>query len=348
MRYINILTKTVESVNHSVISRALPHTEDLFVSPPWIDFHSHAYHGVTTLGLRPDDIGLRTGVHLLVDAGSAGEGTLRGLTEYIVPASRTKIKAFINISSIGLVTLHEYNDIRHLDVKKAAECVTNNRDVVAGIKVRSSGSILEGRGTLPLRLAIEAAEMADCPVMVHFGETPPSNEENLALLRDGDIITHCFHGKDSPLWNDEGKPIPALEAALARGVLLDVGHGAASLCKNVAGSVVATKMYDFTISTDLHARNVTRTVISLPHTMTKFLALGMPLADVVRAVTQIPSERLGLSNWCDDIEQNATIFRLKRPTTADAPFTDAHGAVFSVDEIIEPVGVVVDGELTLF
>jgi dihydroorotase len=83
---------------------------------------------------------------------------------------------------------------------------------------------------------------------VHFGESPPSNEENLALLREGDIVSHCFHGKEKPLWNDQGTPIPALEAALSNGILLDVAHGAASLSMDIAQSVVKQGKYDFSIN----------------------------------------------------------------------------------------------------
>ena len=48
------------------------------------------------------------------------------------------------------------------------------------------------------------------------------------------------------------------------------------------------------ISSDLHAGNVNRYAISLSRTMSKLLALGMPLADVVRAVTATPARMLHL------------------------------------------------------
>ena len=38
-----------------------------------MDLHTHIYHGATDLSLRPEQIGLKTGVTCLVDCGSAGE-----------------------------------------------------------------------------------------------------------------------------------------------------------------------------------------------------------------------------------------------------------------------------------
>ena len=49
-----------------------------------------------------------------------------------------------------------------------------------------------------------------------------------------------------------------------------------------------------TISSDLHRGNVDRYAVSLARTMTKLRALGMPLMDVVRAVTRNPAVAVGL------------------------------------------------------
>ena len=219
----------------SIQMRKLPsetiNEEDLYVSPPWIDSHCHIYHGMTSFGLRPDDVGYKQGVHLLVDAGSSGEETVRGFREYVLPHYRTKVKAFLNISSIGLVTMQESFDMRKLDPDKTAACIEKNKDFLLGVKVRSSQVIVEDKGIEPLKRAVMAAEKAGKPIMIHMGENPPTNEENLQLLRKGDVLSHCFHGKDVKLWTEEGEPIPALQDAIERGVILDVAHGAASCSK---------------------------------------------------------------------------------------------------------------------
>lgn len=316
-----------------------------YLSPPWIDGHTHCFYAVTSFGLKPDDIGLNTGVHLVVDAGSVGAETLKAFREFIVDQSQTMVRAFLNVSSIGHVTMHEYFDQRLVDAERAARAVLDNRDILLGIKVRSSGIIVEGLGTWPLQKGLEAAQSVGCPLLVHMGECPPSNEEILPLLRGGDIATHCFHGKEKPLWNADGTPIPALKDALARGVQLDVGHGAASFDRDMARGALATGFKDFSISTDLHSRNVHGCVRTLPDTMTKFLALGMPLEYVIRSVTAIPAARFGLTAWCAHPAQKATLFRLSDAGPGDQMLTDSLKKPIAASKRIVPIAVIKDGRM---
>ncbi len=332
----------------SIQMRKLPsetiNEEDLYVSPPWIDSHCHIYHGMTSFGLRPDDVGYKQGVHLLVDAGSSGEETVRGFREYVLPHYRTKVKAFLNISSIGLVTMQESFDMRKLDPDKTAACIEKNEDFLLGVKVRSSQVIVEDKGIEPLKRAVMAAEKAGKPIMIHMGENPPTNEENLQLLRKGDVLSHCFHGKDVKLWTEEGEPIPALQDAIERGVILDVAHGAASCSKFVAEAAIRRGYTDFIISTDLHGRNVKGPVYSLSYTMSKFMSFGLSLVEVIRNVTLKPAQVFGLDGWCDDLEKNCTVFRVRARKDDDHPFVDAVKNPIDVQKVIEPVAVIMDGE----
>lgn len=328
---------------------AQPQGETLYLSPPWIDSHVHIFHGVN-FGLLPDDIGYRTGVHLLVDAGSAGVETLDAFKEYIVGPAKTKVLAFLNVSGTGLVTLREYRDAQQIRPEDTARAILDNPGLLLGVKVRSSGYIVESAGLAPFQAAVKAAELADCPIMVHMGEAPPTNEENLPLFRGGDIITHCFHGKQppdwngAPLWHPDGTPISAMKAALERGTLLDVGHGEASFSAAVAAPVMARGEYEFSISTDLHGLSYPEPVYSLGITMSKFLALGMPLNAVIRAVTEIPARRFGLDGWCGAPQRNGTLFRVRKVQPDDPPFVDARREAMAVQEVIEPVAVIMDGQ----
>lgn len=316
-----------------------------YLSPGWIDFHTHIYHGMTSFGIYPDRIGLCQGVHLLVDAGSSGAETFEGLRIYVAGSCRTKIRAFLNISEIGLVTMREYADMRRVSVERAVSCMEENRDFYCGIKVRSSGTIVEDKGLEPLKRTIEAAERAGCPVLVHMGENPPSNEENLALLRKGDIISHCFHGKEKPLWNEDGTPILALAKALDRGVILDLGHGAASYSHAVACAAIGQGNRDFIISTDLHGRSVNGPVYSLAHTMSKVYAAGLTKLDLLTQVTRRPAEILGLRTWCGQLEKEATLFTMRPRTDGDLPFVDSLGNPIAVTTVVEPFANIVGGRL---
>ena len=73
-------------------------------------------------------------------------------------------------------------------------CVTGNRELMIGIKVRQGQHLIGENGIEPTRLAVEAAEQAGVPVMVHVGNTPCRLGGIMDLLRPGDIITHTYHG----------------------------------------------------------------------------------------------------------------------------------------------------------
>ncbi len=340
---------------------------EYYLTPGFIDSHAHVYPGATDLGIPADRIGLSTGVHLVVDAGSAGSASFPCFRDYVVPSYQVEVRAFLNISRIGLITKQPYYDRRNLDLQAAVQCLRGDRSgLLLGIKVLSSGLIVEDAGMEPMRMAIEAGQALGCPVMAHLVEGPPPNGETMALMRAGDIITHAFHGApnlaanqkagtgpnpkycslDNVMWNADGTPTPPLEAALARGVLLDVGHGAASLDQGVARAAIGAGVRNFSISTDAHIRNVDTVVHSLPYTMSKFLALGMTLAEVTASVTLIPARQLGLADWCGDLGQRATLFRVRPKTPEDPPFLDAYGIEIPAGQVIEPVAVVRKGRFT--
>ena len=343
-----ISTALMEERNGGVVLLPLRDAENEawpYLSPGWIDLHCHVFHGTTSFGICPDQIGYSHGVHMLVDAGSSGAETSLGFTEYVVKRNRTPVKAFLNISDIGLVTMQEYADMRRCSAERAISCFEANREFYVGIKVRSSHLIVEDKGILPLQRALRASRALKCPLMVHMGEMPPSNEEILQYLGQGDIISHCFHGKCEPLWEEDGTPIPALEKALERGVLLDTAHGAASYSHRVALAAIKNGFRNFIISTDLHQRSINSPVYSLAHTMGKLYAAGLTKMELINSVTVLPAKAIGLYNWGDCLEQEATLFYLRPRKEDDAPFTDASGCEIPVGQVIEPFANIICGHL---
>jgi dihydroorotase len=319
---------------------------ELFISPGWADLHTHVYDGVTQISVHPDRVGLDTGVHVLGDAGSAGQATLRGLLDYVLPQARTEVRVWLNIGSHGLVHLREVADPQFIDVDATLAAIAAHRNAICGVKVRSSGLIVGAMGLTPLQLGRLVAREARLPLLVHIGEAPPLIDDVLDLLDAGDVITHCFHGKTGYPWTRTGAPGPALARARERGVLLDVGHGAASFDLGVARRAVQAGHLPDSISTDIHVRNIDGPVHSLAAVMTKLHAAGMPLAEVVRAVTATPRAILGADRpWrgADGAVEHATIFRVTAdPPTGLANRADA-GAPFEPARHIVPVAVVVAG-----
>lgn len=310
-----------------------------FVSPGWVDLHVHVWHGGTDISIRPRQCGLERGVVTLVDAGSAGEANFHGFREYVIERSPERILAFLNIGSIGLIACNrvsELIDIRSIDVERTLACVESNRDVIRGIKVRGSHVILGSWGITPVKVAKKVARIAKLPLMVHVGEPPPLLDEILELLDPGDIITHCFNGKPGGNILDDEHVWGLADACAARGVVLDVGHGAASYSFKTAETAIARGLLPHTISTDLHLRCLDHPVWDLATTMAKLMAVGMPLAAAVEAVTVRPMAILGLPTESLLAPGRRAEFTVFDVVDADLEIADSMGTPGQLDRLIEP------------
>jgi len=276
--------------------------EGYYISPGWIDLHTHIYEGACDIGINPDLIGPRTGVAMLVDAGSAGDANFRGLRKFIIEQRAYPIKAFLNIGSIGCTAANRVSEIGSFecfDLLRSRKCVEANRDLIKGIKVRASKAVLKGMGNQPVVIAKRLAEEMGLPLMVHIGEPPIYLEELIhGILEAGDVITHIYHGKvgTSLLGNTE-KMLGLYQAAVEKGIRLDVGHGSASFSYEAARLAIAEGLKPYTISTDLHSLNYRGPVWSLAAVMSKMLAVGLSIPEVISMVTLHPATILRETGW---------------------------------------------------
>jgi dihydroorotase len=264
------------------------------VAPGFIDMHAHVYTGVCQLVVPIDEIAPTSGVTTVVSTGDAGSHTFPGFRKLIINNTRTRVLAFVHICSVGLAPwpVGEMINIDFADVEGAASTVIRNRDVCLGVKVRQSHEIVGDNGLEPLRLAVEAAGLSNSKVMVHIGGVPAPLPEVLELLRPGDIVTHCFTGREHGVLNEEGEILPEVRAARERGIYFDVAHGQASFDFTVAEAALEQDFLPDFISSDLHSGCVNGPAIDLPTTMSKFLNLGLPLEEVVQLTTTTPARIL--------------------------------------------------------
>lgn len=268
-----------------------------YVSPGWVDLHTHVWYGGTDISIRPALCGLDRGVTTVVDAGSAGEANFHGFREYVIEPARERIRAFLNVGSIGLVACNrvsELIDMRSIDLDRTIAVVEANRDVIIGIKVRASGVIVGGWGITPVRIAKKLARIVKLPLMVHVGEPPPLFDEVLDVLDPGDVVTHCFNGKAGGSIVEDDTLFALAERCAADGVRLDVGHGGASFSFRTAEIAIRRGLLPFSISTDLHNRSIDSPVWDMGTTMSKLLAVGMPFEKVIEASTLAPMSVIGL------------------------------------------------------
>ncbi|MGH3655688.1 MAG: amidohydrolase family protein [Micromonosporaceae bacterium] len=259
------------------------------VTPGLVDLHTHIHPGATYWGIAPDPLAWSSGVTTWVDAGTAGGYNLNAFRQ-AARGFEVRVAGFLNISAIGLTgRTGECEDIDSCDVDLAIASISANRDLIIGVKVRMDRHTVGRHGVEPLRRALTVGRECGVPVMVHVGYGPPDLGDGLPLLRPGDIITHCATGVTS----GRVQPDPALVAAYHAGVRFDIGHGAGGFAFDVIEAQLEAGLTPHTVSSDLHARSVYGPVFDLPTTMTKLLAVGLPLEKVVAAATVRPAEVLG-------------------------------------------------------
>jgi len=267
----------------------------LFVTAGFIDLHAHVYTGVCPLTVPADETSSRSGVTTVVSAGDAGANTIGGFRHLVVERNRTRVLAFLHISMIGLAgwPAGESVQMEMLDGDRALRAIAENADIIVGIKVRETApDVVGNNGLEPLRRALDVGRETNLPVMCHIGNTPEVLTAVLDLLRPGDILTHCFTGSSNNLV-ENGALVRGAREAFERGVVFDIGHGFGSFDFTVAELATREGIWPTTISTDIHSLSASSAMKDLPLTMSKLLSLGMPLEDVVAAVTSRPARVIG-------------------------------------------------------
>lgn len=275
------------------------HAGGCLVVPGLVDIHTHLLAGSSFWGIRPTPVAWRTGVTTWVDAGSAGIYNLPRFLELAAGYRPMAVYGFLNISGIGLVgQTGELAVPEHCDAELCADAITANRERLVGVKCRLDHRSTAGGSLHGLHAAIQAAQAAEVPVMVHIGQGPPSLNEVLTMLRPGDIVTHCTTGQNMALVEDDGQLRSCVRDAKARGVLFDVGHGSGGFSFAVAEALVTEGLVPDVISSDLHQLSVLGPGFDLPTTMSKLLAVGMSLTDVIAAATSRAAAAIGQQDRC--------------------------------------------------
>lgn len=296
------------------------------VTPGLVDLHTHVWWGATYWGIEPDPVAARSGVTTWLDVGSAGAYSFPGFREFIAEPAKSRVFALLNLSSIGLIAqTWELSNLDYCDVDLAAMIVEDNRDLILGIKARIDRNTTRGTGIRPLELARELADRVDLPLMTHIGYGPPSIDEVAALLRPGDILTHCFTGGDMKILGQDGVPHQDIMKLREQGLILDIGHGTGSFSYETAEAMLAQGILPDVISTDIHQMAIQGPALDMPTTLSKFLNLGMSLPDVIERATSRPAtamRRPDLGTLRPGALADIALFTLDE--SGDHTFHDAH------------------------
>jgi dihydroorotase len=329
------------------------------VVPGLIDLHAHVYAGVRTVGvnencLMPDLAGVQSGVTTVLDPGSGGCYNFSGFTRFLVPASRTRIFALINIARNGLFGMPEITQRADIDLEGTIKCVEQNKPTVLGVKLRMAGPVLDIFGIEAAKLAKRAARETGTKLMVHIGDSregkPHANRLTQQLLAEvmepGDIITHLCTHHTGGVMRQDGTVIPELLDAMKAGVILDPAHGRNNFKFDIARRQLDQGVVPDTISTDIGLTNWKATVHSMSETMSKFLAVGLSLEEVILRTTANPAKALGMADTLGALavgrEADVSVLDV---VDGDWEFTDSSGAHFTGTQAIIPVVTIRAGEV---
>ncbi len=117
-------------------------TPGLLTSDEWIDLHAHVA-GVASIGVDATQYGVRQGVGVLIDAGSAPPLELEDRLE-VVNHGATTVLAWANICAEGIAGRGcETHDISGAAARSALRALPGQ---VVGIKLQASNTRLAGRG----------------------------------------------------------------------------------------------------------------------------------------------------------------------------------------------------------
>lgn len=266
----------------------------LYVVPGLVDLHTHIYYGGGAVpGIEADPVAARSGVTTWVDAGSFAYDNAAGFRRYIADRSQVRVFGFVYLYPAsrdpGIDAVKYVRSV----MRQTAEAVSNNRDILLGVKVQI-GANMNGRYSPEfLKIARELCDANRLKLMVHISDAPPEVPEIMEQMRTGDIITHAYTGHGTSLADAKGKLKAGVAEARARGVVFDLGHGLGSFNFGEARKCLDAGFPVDTISSDIYARNIEGPVYDMPTTMSKMLYLGMSFDDVLVRSTVNPAKVIG-------------------------------------------------------
>ncbi len=295
------LLELAENAGAAFPGAAVRDCRGLLVVPGLIDIHTHVIPGLGDFCVHPDRAGVRVGVPVVVDGGTSGTATF-GVAQHFWASAEvaTRVLAFLDPNALYLATkdfvahrLHIADDPRNLALDAAESLFDQFPETLVGFKVRCC-TVEDPRRSPFLDGAKSIA--GDRPIMIHLGAFPHtpslSNLDAIDQLRSGDIVTHALRGHSGFPAADGAGVAPEFRDAVERGVRLDVGHSGSDFRFAAARQLLDLGYPPDTISTDINLFNERAPVRSLPETMSKLLALGVPLEDVIAMSTSHAAQAL--------------------------------------------------------
>jgi dihydroorotase len=326
--------------------------KDRLVTPGLVDMHAHVFVNAHDMGGHTDRFCRCSGVTTLCDAGSAGSSNFAGLRHILDTAVRTRVRALVNLSAIGITGTSRGGELSHLpyaDPEGCARTIIENPDLAFGVKLRFGPGLVWEYSAEPVKIARRAAEMAGgVPMMMHITDSPVPLPALVEHMKPGDIVTHCYHGRAHGIMGQEKEfVLKEIVEAQRAGIIFDCAHGRNHFNFRMTQRALDQGFMTDTISTDLTSTTATQgPVWDLPTTMTKLLHFGMPLAEVVRRATAVPAKIMGYEGTVGTLKPGAnadiSVFELR---DEDVELRDSDGDTVTARRRFLPQLTLKDGRV---
>jgi dihydroorotase len=238
---------------------------DYYVTPGLIDIHTHIDAQGAPLSVNPDHNTLRFGVTTAVDAGSSGWKTFEQFNSNVIAHSTVRILAFLNIAG------------EDRNSEAVAKLASKYPQTIVGLRT----TYAQPAGWDAIDRATRAAELSKTVMMLEYDATPGQDPRELLLrhIRPGDILTDVYShkGLENHMW-----------VARKKGILFDVG----SLWFRIAVPAIKQNFLPDTISTDMDKNSIMLPRATMTNVMSKFLAMGMTLEQVIERTTVNPAKAI--------------------------------------------------------
>lgn len=332
-----------ESIENSKADTIIEFNQE-YISSGWIDMHVHCFKEHTDISVEADRIGIESGVPCVIDAGSSGE--LNFLEFYNQNKDKkTIVKAWLNIASTGLKDRNELRDPNNVNVDKTIKRINEYPDFIVGLKLRASKSVMGDDTETPFLISKIIKKETKKPMMVHFGNNPPTITEVLNQMDADDVLTHCFHGKPNNILSSDLSTLkPIVMSKRNEGIKYDIGHGQESFSYKIASLAKNLNFYPDSISSDLHKYNLETPVKSLANVVNKFLNLGFDLNEVINWVTYAPAEMTNLDDFKNIDPGSKAHFSIFRITDQPSQLIDSTGEIINTSMTVKMKGSCVNGE----
>ena len=284
----------------------------------------------------------------MVDAGSSGVSNYQRLLQQCRD-NKVRSRIMLNVSACGIIMPTQFSEPVDPGLWNLAlfdEAFEKNRNEIIGLKIRISRNVVKNLGLNPLKETVRLAERYHTRAVVHVTDAPESMSEVAKCLRPGDVFCHVYHGIGHTILQADGSIEPEILAARERGVLFDVASGRGNFSLKIAEEALKQGFLPDTISSDMTLQNWHNCLAgSLPFVMSRFLALGMSVSDIVSRVTTEPAKQFGidgLGTLCIGSQADISVFSMENSSTS---FFDKFGNEKQGSVMFVPKATFINGRL---